>query len=132
MAISKKSGKAIGIVLATLAIAIGAAVYMGYVGYGWAHLRAAAWPRDESLLAYVPGDTSAVVIVDPHQLDLNALGPDPSTPRTFLLRLRDDVRKATGIDLGFDVDKLVIASSLVVASGRFDGEKLAVRLAEHR
>lgn len=132
MAISKKSVKAIWIVLAALVIAIVIAVQTGYAGYGWAHLRASVWPRDESLLAYVPGDTSAVVIVDPHQLDLKALGPDPSTPRTFLLRLRDDVRKATGIDLGFDVDKLLIASNLVVARGRFDGDKLGERLAEHR
>jgi hypothetical protein len=132
MAISKKSGKALWIVLAAFVIAIAIAAQMGFIGYGWAHLGAAIWPRDHGLLRHVPGDTTAVVIVDPHQLDLGALGPDPSTPRTFLLRVREDVRKATGIDLGFDTDKLLISPNLVVARGRFNDDKLAERLAELR
>jgi hypothetical protein len=80
----------------------------------------------------MPGDTGAILVVDPHLLDQKALGPEGSAARTALETTRDDVKKATGIDLAFDVDKLVLSPALAVARGRFDGKKLAERLAEHR
>ncbi len=42
------------------------------------------------------------------------------------------MKGATGIDLAFDVDKLLLSPSLAVAHGRFDQKKLAERLTEHR
>jgi hypothetical protein len=120
------------VVLGGLVLAALVAVETGWAGWGAAHLRAAVFPRDESLLGWVPGDTAALVVVDPHQLHLDALGPEGSTPRTALLRTRDDIKQATGIDLSVDVDKLVLSNALVVARGRFDGKKLQERLADHR
>ena len=42
------------------------------------------------------------------------------------------MKRATGVDLVFDVDKLVISSTLVVARGRFDQKKLTEKLSAHR
>ena len=42
------------------------------------------------------------------------------------------MKKAAGVDLVFDVDKVVLTPGLVVMSGRFDGDKLAARLAEYQ
>jgi hypothetical protein len=127
-----RSGRGKWIFLGAMAVAAVIAVESGWAGFGWAQLRASVFPRDEALLGWVPGDTSAVAILDPHQLDLKALGGEGSTARTALERTRDDVKKASGIDLAFDVDKLVLSPSLVVARGRFDRAKLEQRLSEHR
>ncbi|WP_437603593.1 hypothetical protein [Sorangium sp. So ce590] len=127
----RKRGKARYIVLLGLVFAIVLAQQTGLLGFGLSHLRAATFPKDESLLEYVHGSVAGVVIVDPHQLDLNALGADGGSVRQHIERTRDDIKKATGIDLGFDVDKLILSPALVVARGRFDEQKLAARLAEH-
>lgn len=118
--------------LGATALAAFLAVETGWAGFGWAHLKAAVYPNDTALLGWVPGDTGAVVIVDPHQLELKALGAEGSTARTAVERTRDDVKRATGIDLAFDVDKLVLTGSLVVCRGRFDPKKLAEKLSAHR
>ena len=124
--------KAKWIALGVLILGVFIAVQAGYAGFGWAHLMSAVYPRDHALLGYVPVDTKVIVIVDPHQLDLKSLGGADGTPRTAIVRVREDVKKATGIDLALDVDKLIVSPSLAVARGRFDGKKLASRLAEHR
>lgn len=128
----RRRGKARWVALAAIALAGFVAVEAGWAGFGWAQLRAAVFPRDESLLGWVPGDASMLLVVDTHLLDLKALGPEGSPARTTLETTRDDVKKATGIDLAFDVDKLVLSPSLAVLRGRFDDKKLAERLAEHR
>jgi hypothetical protein len=115
-------------VLGVLIAAVFVAVKLGFVGYGWAHLMAKVLPRDTSLLRWFPGDTPAVLIVDPHQIELGALGSEQSVLRTGLDRMRADIDKATDIDIAFDVDKLAITSSLVAARGRFDFEGLTTRL----
>jgi len=127
-----KTGKAKVIVVAVLALAAFVAVKTGWMGFGWAQLKSKTFPRDEALLAWVPPDTQAVAIVDPHQLDLKALGAEQGTARAALERVRKDIKSATNIDLVFDVDKLVMTPNLVIARGRFDGEKLASKLAEYR
>ena len=134
MAASKAKGGVAGkwVVLGGLVLALWVAVASGWAGYGWAQVRSAVFPRDESLLAWVPGDTGAVVVVDPHQLDLKALGPEGAGARASIERTRDDIKKITGIDLAFDVDKLLLSNALAVARGRFDAKKLADRLADHR
>ncbi|WP_437760364.1 hypothetical protein [Sorangium sp. So ce1389] len=128
---TRKRGKAKYIVLLGLVVSIVLAQQTGLLGFGLAHLRAATFPKDESLLEYVHGSAPGVVIVDPHQLDLKALGPEGGSVRQHIERTRDDIKKATGIDLGFDVDKLILSPSIVVARGRFNEQKLAERLAEH-
>jgi hypothetical protein len=128
----KRGGPAKWVALGVLTLAVVIAVQTGYAGFGWAHLWAATFPRDESLLEYVPGDTGAVVIIDPHQLDLSALGGEESAPRMYLSRTREAVKKATGIDLFFDVDKLTLTPALVVGRGRFNAKKLAQQLSEAR
>jgi hypothetical protein len=107
------------------------AVETGWAGFAWAHLRARVYPADTALLGWVPADTGGVAILDPHQLELKALGGEGSTSRTALERTRDDVKRATGIDLAFDVDKLVFTPSLVVGRGRFDQKKLVEKLEPH-
>jgi hypothetical protein len=127
----KKSGNGKWWAIGTVAVAGFLAVETGWAGFGLAQVRSAVFPRDESLLGWVPGDTDAVAILDPHQLELKALGGEGTTARTALDRTRDDVKKATGIDLAFDVDKMVLSPALVVARGRFDQKKLTERLTEH-
>jgi hypothetical protein len=117
--------------LGGVALAAFLAVETGWAGFGFAHLRSRIYPNDTALLSWVPGETSAVGILDPHQLRLDALGGEGGTARTALQRTRDDIKRATGIDLAFDVDKLVITPALVVARGRFDQAKLAERLTAH-
>ena len=90
------------------------------------------YPRNDALLEWIPADTQAVAIVDPHQIRLKALGGETSVARTWLERVRADVKKAAGVDLVFDVDKVALTPGLVVMSGRFDGEKLASKLAEYQ
>jgi hypothetical protein len=133
-AIRKPAGRGRGkwMVLGVMALVAFLAVETGWAGFGWAALRSAVYPTDTALLGWVPGDTAGVAIVDPHQLKLEALGAEGNTSRAALERTRNDVKQATGIDLAFDVDKLILSPSLVVARGRFDRKKLADRLAEHR
>ena len=129
---AKPAGRGKWMALGVTALAGFLAVETGWAGFGWAQLRSAVYPNDMALLGWVPGDTGTIVIVDPHQLDLKALGVEGSTSRTALERTRDDVKKATGIDLAFDVDKLLLSPSLVVGHGRFDRQRLADKLTEHR
>jgi len=128
---TKRGGGSKWVLLGGLVLAVLVAVEAGWAGFGWAQLRSAIFPRDESLLAWVPGDTAAVVIVDPHQIKLEALGAENGTVRATLQRARGELRKVTGVDLGFDVDKLVLTSSLAVLRGRFDPKKVAERLMAH-
>jgi len=125
---AKARSRAKWIVLGVLIAAVFLAVKLGFVGYGWAHLMAKVFPRDESLLRWFPGDTAAVLIVDPHQIELGTLGSEQSVLRTGLERMRADIDKATDIDIARDVDKLAITSTLVAARGRFDFEGLTARL----
>jgi hypothetical protein len=115
-----------------LAIAGVLAVKTGWAGFGWAQLRSAVYPRNDSLLEWIPADSPAVAIIDPHQIRLKALGSETSIARTWLERVRRDVKKAAGVDLVFDVDKVAMTQGLVVMSGRFDGDKLAAKLAEYQ
>jgi hypothetical protein len=126
---AKKSGL---VFLLLLSVAVFVAVETGWAGFGWAQLRSMVYPRNDALLEWVPADTQAVAIVDPHQIRLKALGGEQSVARTWLERVRADVKKAAGVDLVFDVDKVVLTPGLVVMSGRFDGEKLAAKLTEYR
>ncbi|AUX23030.1 hypothetical protein SOCEGT47_035480 [Sorangium cellulosum] len=127
---TKKRGKARYLVLLGFAIALFLAAQTGLLGFGLARLRAAAFPKDESLLEHVHGSAQGVLIVDPHQIELKSLGAEGGAVRQHIERTREDIKKATGVDLGFDVDKLILSPSLVVARGRFDEQKLAARLAE--
>lgn len=129
---AKSGGGARWAVLGGLVLAALVAVETGWAGFGWAQLKSSVFPRDESLLSYLPQDTAAVVVIDPHQLEIKALGAEGAGPRTSLQRTRDDVKAATGIDLAFDVDKLVLSETLAVARGRFDEKRLADKLASHR
>ena len=126
---AKRSGL---VFLFLLAAACFIAVETGWAGFGWAQLRSVVYPRNDALLEWVPADTQAVAVVDPHQIRLKALGGEGSVVRTWLERVRADVKKAAGVDLVFDVDKVVLTPGLIVMSGRFDGEKLAAKLAEYR
>lgn len=128
----RKPGRIKWMVLGVLVLAVVIAAQAGYVGYGYAQLRSAAFPRDEAILGYAPADTVGVLIVDPHQIDPKSLGAETSAARTWLARTRADILKATGIDLLFDVDKMAITPTIVVLRGRFDAHKLSERLAEAR
>ncbi len=118
--------------LGVVALAGFLAVETGWAGFGWAQLKATVYPADTGLLGWVPESTGGVVIVDPHQLDVKALGAPGSPAREAIDRTRADVKEATGIDIAFDVDKLLLSPSLAVAHGRFDQKKLTERLTEHR
>ena len=126
---TKRRGRGKWIGLGVLVLGGFIAVEGGFAGYGWAQLRSSLFPRDEALLGYLPPTTKGVAIVDPHQIDLKVLGTGAT--RSYLDRVRKDVKDASGIDLGFDVDKMVVSSSLVVAKGRFDASKLESKLAKH-
>jgi hypothetical protein len=115
-----------------LGLGVFAAVKTGWAGFGWADLKSRLYPGNDGLLEWIPGDTQAVAIVDPHQLHAKAFGSDKGAAREWLDRLRSDVKNASGVDLAFDVDKLAITPTLVVMSGRFDGEKLAAKLADYK
>jgi hypothetical protein len=103
----------------------------GWMGYGWAHVRSSLFPRDESLLEWVPADAMAVVIFDPHQMPFKSL-PTSNVVRADFDRTRNDVKKLTGVDLAFDVDKAVVTPNLVIMRGRFDAASIADKLAEYR
>jgi len=127
-----RGGRAKWMVLGVLALAFFVAAELGYVGFGWAQLMAKVFPKDEGLLEYIPGETAAVLIVDPHLLDAKALGAEASAPRAYLARTREDVKKATGIDVLFDVDKLALCPTVAAAHGRFDGKALSDKLVQAR
>ena len=126
----RKTGRVKWMVLGVLTLGVLIAAQVGFVGFGWAHLKASAFPRDESLLGYVPGDAVGVLVVDPHQIDPKSLGGQDTAARQWLMRTRVDIQKATGIDLFFDVDKVALTPTIVVLRGRFDAHKLTERLAE--
>jgi hypothetical protein len=128
---SKKS-RAGWVILLVLGLAVVLAVKLGWAGFGWAQLKSMVYPGSDGLLEWVPADTQAVAIVDPHQVHAKSLGSQQGAARVWLDRVRNDVKNAAGVDLVYDVDKLAITPTLVVMSGRFDGEKLATRLAEYR
>ena len=104
----------------------------GLLGVGWARLMSSIFPGDESLLAYLPNDISGFAVVDPHRVELKALGPEQGPVRAALEARIRDVKKVADIDLTSDVDKLVLSPTLVVGRGRFKGEPLAQRLVEFR
>jgi hypothetical protein len=120
------------IALLLVALGIFGALETGWLGFGWAALRSATFPRDEALLEWVPPDTQAVVIVDPHRIQPKALGSAQGFVRENLDRVRANIKKATGVDLGFDVDKLVLTPTLAVLRGRFDEGKITDRLVEYK
>lgn len=116
---------------AVVLLSVVIAAKAGLLGYGWAALGASLFPSDHALLAYVPGDVGGVAILDPHQIDERSLAGGQGTLRSGLAGRVEAVKKVTGIDLAFDVDKLLLTPTLVVARGRFDGARLAERLAEN-
>jgi len=118
--------------LAVVALTGFAAVKMGWAGYGFSQLKSSLWPRDESVLEWMPLTTTAVAIFDPHQIRPKDAVAQRTRIGATLMRLRADVLKVTGVDLAFDVDKIALAPNLAVLRGRFDGEKLATKLAEYR
>jgi hypothetical protein len=130
-AIRKKRGLGKWIALILLGGVIFLAVKAGWAGFAWAHVKAATMPRDDAVLAWVPPDTTVVAVVDPHQLSLKNLGTAQGLLRSSFERLRADIQKATGVDLAFDVDKVVVTPNLIVMRGRFDGDRIAQRLAEY-
>ncbi len=131
MAQRSKSKRAL-VFIVFLAAAGVLAVKTGWAGFGWAQLKSMVYPRNDALLEWIPSDAQAVAVIDPHQIRMKALGGEGSVVRTWLERVRGDVKNAAGVDLVFDVDKVALTPGLVVMSGRFDGEKLAARLAEYR
>src|SRR5580704_9297859 len=102
--VERRRGRGKWMVLGVTALVGFLAVETGWAGFGWAMLRSRVYPNDAALLGWVPGDTGGVAIVDPHQLELSALGAEGSPSRSALSRTRDDVKQATGVDLAFDVD----------------------------
>jgi hypothetical protein len=126
-----RRGRGTWMAVGVLGLAGFLAVETGWAGFGLAHLKSMIYPTDAGLLEWVPGDTGSVVVFDPHQLVQESLGKEGGAVRSALQRTRDDVKRATGIDLAFDVDKVVFTPALVVARGRFDPKKLAEKLAEH-
>jgi hypothetical protein len=128
----RKSKRSALVFVLFLVVAGVVAVKTGWAGFGLAQLKSAVYPRSDSLLEWIPADTQAVAIVDPHQIRLKALGNETGIARTWLERVRGDVKKAAGVDLVFDVDKVAMTQGLVVMSGRFDGDKLAAKLAEYQ
>jgi hypothetical protein len=115
-----------------VALALVLAAQMGWLGFGFAHLMSLTFPKDESLLAFVPDSAGGIAILDPHQLDLKALGGEQGKLRQNIERIRADLKKATGIDLAFDVDKAVFSPELVVARGRFSEKHIGEKLGEYR
>jgi hypothetical protein len=124
----KSLGKIKLIVFLVVALAVFIAAQAGFIGYGFAELKSTLFPRDEGLLAYVPGTSAGVVIIDPHQLELASLGDEQSSARAALEQKRKEIKTATDIDIAFDVDKLLIAPEIAVARGRFSQDKLEERL----
>ncbi|HEY5145888.1 MAG TPA: hypothetical protein VII82_03945, partial [Polyangiaceae bacterium] len=70
-----------------LGVAAFLAVKTGWAGFGWAALKSRVYPGNDGLLEWIPGDTQAVAILDPHQLHPMALGSDHSAAREWLDRV---------------------------------------------
>ena len=102
----------------------------GWLGWAWADALAHTLPKDESLLAYLPADTTAVAVIDVHLFKVPALGPAEARPASAIERVRDGVKKTLDLDLATDIDKLAITPGLVVARGRFSFKKLGDKLVE--
>lgn len=128
----RKPGRVKWVVLGAIVLAVVIAAQAGFVGYGWAQLKASVFPRDEAILGYVPGDAVGILVVDPHQIDPKSLGGESSAARQWLVRTRTEIKTATGIDLLFDVDKLAASPEVIVLRGRFDARQLTERLAAAR
>ena len=128
--VGKRGGSAKWVTLGVVFLATVIAVQAGWAGFGWAQLKSALFPGEEGLLAYVPEDSGGVLLLDPHQVEPSALGSEKGAAREWLTRTRDDLKKATGVDLFFDVDKLAIAPAVAVVRGRFDRGDLEKRLGE--
>lgn len=129
---AKKGGRGKLIALVGIALVVFIGVQTGLAGYGWAHLKSALFPSDAGLLEYIPESEAALVVIDPHQIDQGSLGDEQSSARVALKRVRDDVKRVAGIDLAFDVDKLILSPTVSVARGRFSQDKLEKHLAESR
>jgi hypothetical protein len=127
----KRRGLGKWVALLVLGGVVFLAVKAGWAGFAWAHIKAATIPRDDALLAWLPADTTFVIVVDPHQVHPNTLGAAQGPVHSSFERLRADIQKATGVDLAFDVDKVAVTPSLVVMRGRFDGDRVAQKLAEY-
>jgi hypothetical protein len=126
----KKRGHARWVALLLFCGLIFLAVKTGWAGFGWAHIKSLTIPRDDALLSWVPSDSQAVAIVDPHQVSPISLGPTQGLLRSSFERLRGDIQKATGVDLAFDVDKMAVTPGLAVMRGRFDGDRIAQKLSD--
>jgi hypothetical protein len=127
-----KRSRAGWVLLLLFGLAAFGAVKTGWAGFGWAEAKSVVYPGSEGLLEWIPAEAQAVAIVDPHQIHAKSLGPEQGAARAWLERVRGDVKAASGVDLVFDVDKLALTPTLVVMAGRFDGDKLAARLAEYK
>lgn len=126
----KKGGSAKWAVLGALFLAVVIAVQGGWAGLGWAMLKSSVFPGDEGLLAYVPEDAGGVLILDPHQIEPKALGSETGAVRQWITRTREEMKKATGVDLFLDVDKLALTPVATIVRGRFDVSGLTTRLGE--
>src|SRR6187431_1287928 len=88
----RKSGRVKWMVLGVIVLAVVIAAQAGFVGYGWAQLKASVFPRDEAILGYVPGDAVGILVVDPHQIDPKSLGGESSAARQWLVRTRTELK----------------------------------------
>ncbi|HEU4538410.1 MAG TPA: hypothetical protein VFS00_30025, partial [Polyangiaceae bacterium] len=115
------------LLLVAVAIAAYASRSPGHFGFGVAHVWAQLTARDEAILAYLPADQSAFLLVGTHHLEPKAFDPEGKPPAP-LERLRADVLRVAGVDLALDVDRLALCPGLAVARGRFDRADLAEHL----
>jgi hypothetical protein len=117
------------LIAAAIVLLSGLIAYQGgYAGWALGHVMAKTFPRDLTLLAWLPATTTSVVIIDPHQIEPSALGSETSTVRAAIERARTDVKKLTGIDLAWDVDKLALTPELAAAHGRFSSKSIGPKL----
>src|SRR5262245_35901209 len=95
--------------------AVGAALVVGhltgYLGFALGELRAQVFPSDNALLEHIPDTERAVVIIDPHRVDVMSLGGPRGFVGRNVTRMREDVKQLTGVDLFTDVDKMLFSSS---------------------
>ena len=116
---------------AVIVLGAGAYVYeTGWLGWGYAEAVDRVLPSDEDLLGWIPIDEATVVVLDTHRFHFGALGPPDGGLRAGVGSFVSDFKKATGVDLAFQVDKVAIARTVAAARGRFDAKKIANRLAE--
>jgi hypothetical protein len=125
---SRAKWPAVGVLVAAAAVA----QVTGYLGFAIGELKASVFPRDNGLLEYLPDTTRALVVIDPHRIDVMSVGGPRGQIGTNLVRIREDIKHLTGVDMYIDVDKIILSPSLVVARGRFDAARIASKLAESR